>query len=97
MIIAIGVARPAPGRREELLQACRRVAEASQHDEGCVEYGFHISLENPDAITSVEIWAYQSALEAHMDHEHTREFLSTVAGLTDGEPQMRLLQADPAS
>jgi quinol monooxygenase YgiN len=97
MIIALGVARPAPGRREELLDACRTVAEASRGDEGCLEYGFHLSLEDPEAVTSVEIWASQAALDAHMDHDHTRDFLVAVAGLTDGEPQMQLLQAEPAS
>ena len=97
MIIALGIARPAPGRREELLQACRRVAEASRGDEGCVEYGFHLSLDDPEAVTSVEIWASQAALDAHMEHGHTGEFLAAVADLTDGDPQMRLLEAKPAS
>ena len=56
-----------------------------------------IRLEDPDAITSVEIWASQAALDAHMEHGHTGEFLAAVADLTDGDPQMRLLEAKPAS
>ncbi|WP_427118271.1 putative quinol monooxygenase [Pseudarthrobacter scleromae] len=96
MIIALGVARAAPGRLAELLDACGRVAEESRQDQGCLDYGFHASISDPDLITSVEIWHSQDALDAHLHHEHTRRFLDAVSGLTDGEPHMQLLKAEPA-
>lgn len=96
MIIALGIAQPAPGCRHKLLEACGRIAEASRKDEGCVEYGFHIGLEDPEAVTSVEIWESQAALDAHMTHAHTREFLATVTDLTDGDPQMQFHHTVPA-
>lgn len=97
MIIVLGVARAAPGRRTELLDACRRVSAASLGDEGCLEYGFHADISDPDVITSVELWQSRTALDAHMQHEHTRHFLDAVLGLTDGTPGMQLLEANPAS
>ncbi|MGO4235506.1 putative quinol monooxygenase [Pseudarthrobacter sp. YAF2] len=97
MIIALGVARAAPGRLADLLDACGQVAEESRKDQGCLDYGFHASISEPDLITSVEIWRSQEALDAHMNHEHTRRFLDAVSGLTEGEPQMQLLKAEPAS
>lgn len=97
MIIALGVARAAPGRRAELIDACLRVAEESRLDEGCLDYGFHAGISDPDVITSVEMWLSKAALDAHMQHRHTRRFLDAVSGLTDGAPQMRLLEAEPAS
>lgn len=94
MIIALGIAYPAPEHRDELLVACQKVAKASREDEGCLEYGFHLGLENSDAITSVEVWASQASLNAHMDHAHTVDFLATVTELTDGQPKMQLFNAE---
>jgi len=97
MIIALGVARAAPGRLSDLLHACGQIAEESRKDQGCLDYGFHASISDPDLITSVEIWHSEEALDAHMHHEHTIRFLDAVSGLTDGDPQMQLLKAEPVS
>lgn len=94
MIIALGSARPAPGRRDELVAACRSVAELSRQDDGCLDYGFHVGLDDSDEITSVEVWQSQEHLDAHMDHDHTQDFLNAVASLTDGDPQLRFFHTE---
>lgn len=93
MIIALGVARPAPGRLADMVEACRRVAVASRADDGCLEYGFHVGLDDPNEVTSVEVWESQEALDEHMKHAHTQDFLTAVADLTDGEPRMQIFTA----
>ena len=72
MLIVLGDATAAPGRRDELVAAAREVASATRADEGCVSYGFFADVEDGDRILSVEIWADRAALEAHMTHDHTR-------------------------
>jgi quinol monooxygenase YgiN len=60
-------------------------------------YSFAADLEDPDRILSIEIWADRSALDAHMGHEHTAEFLRRVPGLLAGEPAMSLHEVpDPS-
>ncbi len=88
MLIVLGDATAAPGRRDELVAAARAVAAATRGDLGCLAYSFAADLEDPDRILSIEIWADQGALDEHMGHEHTQAFLRVAPGLVAGEPAM---------
>lgn len=88
MLIVIGVAAAAPGRRDELVAAARAITAATREDRGCLAYSFAADLEDPDRILSVEIWADQSALDEHMTHPHTEEFIRVAPGLVAGKPAM---------
>ncbi|MGY1812365.1 putative quinol monooxygenase [Blastococcus sp. SYSU D00820] len=88
MLVVLSAASAAPGRREELLAAARAVAAATRGDAGCVAYSFAVDVEHPDRVLGVEVWADRAALDAHMEHDHTREFLARVPGLVAGEPEM---------
>ncbi|MDP5181664.1 putative quinol monooxygenase [Blastococcus sp. BMG 814] len=84
----IGSATAAPGRRAELLDAARTMAAATRTDGGCLAYSFAADLEDDDRILSIEVWADRAALDEHMTHDHTREFLRVAPGLVTGEPVM---------
>ncbi|SOD98075.1 putative quinol monooxygenase [Blastococcus haudaquaticus] len=88
MLIVIGSAVAAPGRRAELVAAARAVTAATQGDRGCLAYSFSADLEDPDRIHSIEIWADRASLDEHMTHPHTEEFLRVAPGLVAGEPVM---------
>jgi quinol monooxygenase YgiN len=89
VLIVIGSARALPGRRADLVSAARAVATQTRGDQGCESYGFYADLADQDVIVSVEIWRDQAALDAHMQHPHTQEFLATAGSLVDGTPTMR--------
>ncbi|MDX3862206.1 putative quinol monooxygenase [Streptomyces europaeiscabiei] len=89
MLIVIGSARALPGRRAALVSAARAVATQSRADEGCESYGFYADLTDDETILSVEIWRDQAALDAHMEHPHTQEFLAAAGSLVAGTPTMR--------
>ena len=97
MLIVLGSAAAAPGRRDELVAAARAVTAATQGDRGCLAYSFSAVLEDPDRIHSLEIWADRAALDEHMTHGHTREFLRVAPGLVAGEPSMSFYEvtSDP--
>jgi quinol monooxygenase YgiN len=95
VLIVIGEAVAAPGRREEMLEAVIAMAAATKADDGCASYGFYADVSRPDVILSVEVWRDQPALRAHMAHDHTAEFIATVPALVAGEPVMRFYDADP--
>ena len=90
MLIVIGTARSAPGRREELVAAVRRMTEASRRDTGCRSYGFYADLTDPDTIVGVEVWDSQDVLDAHMGHPHTQDFLAQAPALVASEPTMTI-------
>ena len=88
MLIVIGSARALASHREDLAAAGREMAAASRDDDGCQAYGFYADLADENTMLSLEIWRDQEALDAHMSHPHTQQFLTRVAGLIDGNPAM---------
>lgn len=94
MLIVVGSAVAAPGRREELVAAARAVAAATRSDRGCVAYSFAADLEDDDRIISLEIWADRAALDEHMRHDHTADFLQLAPQLVGGDPVMTFYDTD---
>ena len=97
MLIIIGEAEAAPGRGDEMVVAARSVAIATESDDGCESYGFYADVTRPGVLVSVEVWRDQAALDAHMEHGHTQDFLTAVPGLIAGEPTMRCYNVNPAA
>jgi quinol monooxygenase YgiN len=95
MLVVIGEAEAAPGSRNQMLEAVTAMARSTRADDGCEFYGFYADVTNPDVILGVEVWRDQAALDAHMDHDHTSEFLASVPGLVAGTPTMRFFHAEP--
>jgi quinol monooxygenase YgiN len=97
VLIVVGSARALPERRGELVAAAREVVTATRGDEGCQSYGFYADLTDENVIVSVEVWRDQAALDAHMTHQHTQDFLGRTTGLLAGTPEMAFHQVpDPA-
>jgi quinol monooxygenase YgiN len=96
VLIVIGEAKAASGRRQDMVDAVVEMARATRPDDGCQQYGFYADVTNPDVILSVEVWRDQAALDAHMSHDHTHAFIETVPALVGGEPVMHFYNAEPA-
>jgi quinol monooxygenase YgiN len=92
VLVILSSATAAPGRRDELIAATRAVAAATRADRSCLTYDFAADLDDADRILGIEIWADRAALEDHMTHDHTRQFLRVVPGLVTGEPVMAFHQ-----
>jgi quinol monooxygenase YgiN len=88
MLIVIGSARAAAHRRADLVAAAREVVAATRADGGCLAYGFYADLDDENTIVNVEMWRDQAALDAHMTHAHTTDFLARVGGLVHGTPSV---------
>jgi quinol monooxygenase YgiN len=88
VLIVIGSARARADDREGLASAAREMAAATRCDDGCQAYGFYADLADENTILSLEIWRDREALDAHMAHPHTQQFLTRAAGLIDGIPTM---------
>jgi quinol monooxygenase YgiN len=97
VLIVIGEAEAAPGRRDQMLEAANAMAAATRTDEGCESYGFYIDATRDDIVLSVEVWRDQAALDAHMDHHHTHRFMADVPDLVAGAPTMRFFTAEPSN
>jgi quinol monooxygenase YgiN len=86
VLIVLGSARAAPGRREDLVAAAQAVTAATHGDSGCLAYSFAADLADPDRIHSIEIWQDRAALDEHMRHPHTEHFLRVAPTFVTEEP-----------
>jgi len=87
-VLVTGTARCVPGRRGEFVDRARRIEAASSSDDGCLYDLFTADLADPDLVESVEVWASSEALQAHLAHDHTREFMAALGALIIGEPKL---------
>lgn len=91
VLTVISSAQARRGRRDDLVSAALAMAEASRRDLGCKSYGFYASLTDPHTIVCLEVWADRAALDRHMQHQHTRDFLASTRDLVSGTPAMAVL------
>jgi quinol monooxygenase YgiN len=79
MIHVIAVITAKPGMRETILQAFRANVPAVKAEQGCIEYGAAVDLENgpkfqtqygADTFLVIEKWESMDALKAHAAAPH---------------------------
>jgi quinol monooxygenase YgiN len=79
MIHVIAVISAKPGMRDAILQAFRANVPAVKAEQGCIEYGAAVDLENgpkfqtqygPDSFVVIEKWESMDALKAHAVAPH---------------------------
>jgi len=72
--------------RQEVLDAAKRLTEASLKQEGCVAYDIFESATRPDVLMICETWRDQAALDAH---SASQEF-KTESALMHSKAEMKL-------
>ena len=79
MIHVVAVISAKPGMRDAILQAFRANVPAVRAEQGCIEYGAAVDLENgpgfqkkygPDTFLVIEKWESPDALKAHAAAPH---------------------------
>ncbi|MCX7135834.1 MAG: putative quinol monooxygenase [Proteobacteria bacterium] len=79
MIHVVAVITAKPGMRDSILQEFRANVPAVKAEQGCIEYGAAVDLENgpgfqtkygPDTFLVIEKWESPEALKAHAAAPH---------------------------
>lgn len=72
MIIVRVKYRTPEGKREEFLQQLfdEGLPQACRAEEGCMNYDYYYSAEDPNEILLLECWKNESALAAHGNEPH---------------------------
>ena len=79
MIHVVAVITAKPGMRDSILQEFRANVPAVKAEQGCIEYGAAVDLENgpgfqkkygPDTVLVIEKWESPEALKAHAAAPH---------------------------
>ena len=74
------------GEEKTLLEAAKPCIAATLEEKGCKRYELNQDLENPTKFIMIERWDSFKDLEAHLEAEHTKKLLATLAKIADGPP-----------
>lgn len=88
MLIVAGTARLRPDTHKEAVALAEPMAAATRAEPGCLEYRFSASLSDPTMVTVFERWESPSALEAHLEADHTARFGAELPHLLSEPPEV---------
>ncbi|MDX6583134.1 MAG: hypothetical protein QOI10_2318 [Solirubrobacterales bacterium] len=88
MLIVIGRAACAPENRDELIEVMRWMQTESRQEPGCMGYGFHESVEQPNEFVAVELWESKEALQTHFGAPSVAGFGAKVGPLLGRPPEV---------
>jgi quinol monooxygenase YgiN len=81
-----------PERAAEAAPALAELAAASRGDQGCLGYEVYASAAAPGVFVTVEEWAGQADLDAHMGQPHVAKAFEVAGPLLVGEVAIHPLQ-----
>ena len=86
-----------PDQREEALDRVRDLVEASQTEEGIVEYRAATDVTDPNLVRFVERYEDAGAFEAHTEADHFQAFEAELPALLAGEPTVTQFAVESAT
>jgi quinol monooxygenase YgiN len=81
MIVVTGRVRIAAENREHFVEVATAMCAASREEDGCGGYRVYADLEQDERYVFVEEWRDDEALQRHIAHPHTPEFMSALVPL----------------
>lgn len=85
-IVIIARLKAEEGLVEGLLTELRSLVEASQKEEGCIQYTLHRSEDVPTDFMIYEIWKSQKSLDEHTLQPHYLNFSLKSASMLTEQP-----------
>jgi quinol monooxygenase YgiN len=73
--------------------ALRDLATASKDDKGCVSYDLYVSDSAPGTFITIEKWASQEDIDAHMASPHIANVITVAGEHFDGFPAIHTLRS----
>ncbi len=80
-----------PEKREDFLELSKPLIAGTHAEEGCIQYVFTATKENPNEITIIEAYKNMEAIEYHFKTEHFLEYIPQLKALCSKEPDISIL------
>jgi quinol monooxygenase YgiN len=77
-----------PGRRDELVEACRGAVAGAAAEEGTLEYRLHLDASDPDVVWFYERYRDRDAFDTHSHSDGMRAFGKSVKDLLAAKPEL---------
>jgi len=78
-----------PASRDEALRLIKDLVEASQAEDGMIDYQAATDVSDPNLVRFFEQYEDEAAFEAHSQTDHFQEFEERLPDLLAGEPEVR--------
>jgi quinol monooxygenase YgiN len=82
VVVVTAVFHPAPGRKEDLVEALRSTIPGVHEEDGCLLYAIHDAADG--TITMIEKWASVADLDAHGSGPAVAALGAAIEGLVTG-------------
>ncbi|MGD7009336.1 putative quinol monooxygenase [Metabacillus sp. 84] len=89
-IVITAVLKAKAGRESDLEKTLKTVLRPSREEEGCIQYDLHQSTDDPNQFVLYEIWANETALNAHIDSDHYQYYRHRAEELLESREVHRL-------
>jgi quinol monooxygenase YgiN len=64
-VIVVATITPQPGKETEVEEALRHAVRVVHHEDGCLRYALHRTLDEPARFVMIEKWTSDEALREH--------------------------------
>jgi quinol monooxygenase YgiN len=86
-----------PDRREEALDLIEDLVEASNKEEGMIEYRATTDIQDPNVVRFFERYEGEDAFESHSQTDHFQEFEEQLPDLLAGDPEVLRFEVSEAT
>jgi quinol monooxygenase YgiN len=86
-----------PEKREKALALVEDLVEASQTEEGTIEYRATTDVSEPNVIRIFEQYEDEAAYEAHAESDHLGAFKEALPDLLGGQPEVIKFEVESAT
>jgi quinol monooxygenase YgiN len=97
VLIVTGSVRARPDTIEQALALSLEHVRRSRREPGCLLHSVHRDVEDPMRLVFLEHWADADALREHFRVPASGTFVTEVAALAEGSPEMAIYEARPLS
>ncbi|WP_298465277.1 putative quinol monooxygenase [uncultured Erythrobacter sp.] len=97
MLIVLAKAKVGDGAIESAREAIATMVEASNAEEGCIDYAFTQDILDSSTMHIVEKWVDDAALVAHFQTPHMAAFQQALASLDVSVTEVSKYQSDEGS
>lgn len=77
-----------PEKVQEFMGLCKNLVEATLKEEGCIDYGLHQELDNPEILTFLEEWKDEKSLDKHLNSNHFKEIFPLISECLEKETEV---------
>ena len=92
MIAVIAKVPTQPEKKDEAIEAVKKLMAQVAKEEGTLSYTLNIDKKNPDTLVFIERYLDMDSLSVHSATPHFKEFMEKAMSFASGHPEITVLE-----